>query len=293
MEIDSFAAGGALKPDGDRFRRDEEPRFLIGVGDYRCKEASLTIKFQGLSFYLLIGSLKEITFFCLDDRGEEEDVGKLRQGAKLVLELGPCKDCERYQYKSFELNIVVSQACLAGVSLLCVSHNLRKHGIRKFLFVDQLSGRMGRLKFLVVTDSQFTTLFQTTAYSGRITYINGGDFAVSAVVQVVGIILCLCEEHLKEADKTGEDDRCLMGFCWTLDVHWASEETTLTLFSSRSAFHFDLTDPVLKPLLYLWLRIFSGIMTGNTYVVSTQQGWITDMFSSQVKPASLTAHLNT
>uniref|UniRef100_A0A1J3ENK6 Uncharacterized protein n=1 Tax=Noccaea caerulescens TaxID=107243 RepID=A0A1J3ENK6_NOCCA len=229
-----------------------------------------------------------------------------------VLELGHCLDCERYQYKSFELNIVISQACLAGVSLLCVSHNLRKHGIRKFLFVDQLSGRMGRLKaqyiqqisnsvkllafwslpcfalkavremirmlyvphdqpwlsvaillsmilswtylstiflaasamfhlvcnlqvihfedyaklldaeseislfiyehirlryylskishrfriflllqFLVVTVSQFTTLFQTTAYSGRITYINGGDFAVSAVVQVVGIILCL------------------------------------------------------------------------------------------------------
>ncbi|KAH0858146.1 hypothetical protein HID58_086407 [Brassica napus] len=208
-------------------------------------------------------------------------------------------------YKSFELNIVVSHACLAVVSLLCVSHNLRKHGIRKFLFVDQLSGRMGRLKaqyiqllalwslpcfglkavreiirmlyvphdqpwlsvlillsiilswtylstiflaasamfhlvcnlqvihfedyaklldgeseislfiyehiclrhylskisyrfriflllqFLVDTISQFTTFFQTTAYSGRITYINGGDFAVSAVVQVVGIILCM------------------------------------------------------------------------------------------------------
>ncbi|KAL1216422.1 hypothetical protein V5N11_026353 [Cardamine amara subsp. amara] len=230
----------------------------------------------------------------------------------IVLELGHCLGCDRYQYKSFELNIVVSQACLAGVSLLCVSHNLRKHGIRKFLFVDQLSGRMGRLKaqyiqqisnsvrllavwslpcfvlkavrevirmlyvphdqpwlsvaillsmilswtylstiflaasamfhlvcnlqvihfedyakllegeseislfiyehvrlrhylskishrfriflllqFLVVTASQFTTLFQTTAYSGRITYVNGGDFAVSAVVQVVGIILCL------------------------------------------------------------------------------------------------------
>ncbi|KAJ4884177.1 hypothetical protein Rs2_34270 [Raphanus sativus] len=229
-----------------------------------------------------------------------------------VLELGHCEGCERYQNKSFELNIVVSQACLAGVSLLCVSHNLRKYGIREFLFVDQLSGRMGRLKshymlqisnsvkllglwslicfvlkavreiirmlyvphdqpwlsvvillsmilswtylstiflaassmfhlvcnlqvihfedyaklldeeseisffigehtnlrrylskishrfriflvlqFLVVTASQITTLVQTTAYSGRITYINGGDFAVSAVVQVVGIILCL------------------------------------------------------------------------------------------------------
>ncbi|CAN6858775.1 unnamed protein product [Brassica oleracea] len=223
-----------------------------------------------------------------------------------VLELGHYKDCERYQYKSIELNIVVSHVCLAVVSLLCVSHNLRKHGIRKFLFVDQLSGRMGRLKaqyiqllalwslpcfglkavreiirmlyvphdqpwlsvlillsmilswtylstiflaasamfhlvcnlhvihfedyaklldgeseislfiyehiclrhylskisyrfriflllqFLVVAISQFTTFFQTTAYSGRITYINGGDFTViSAVVQVVGIILCM------------------------------------------------------------------------------------------------------
>lgn len=63
-----------------------------------------------------------------------------------VLELGHCEGCETYQNKSFELNIVVSQACLAGVSLLCVSHNLRKYGIREFLFVDQLSGRMGRLK---------------------------------------------------------------------------------------------------------------------------------------------------
>ncbi|KAH0880480.1 hypothetical protein HID58_067874 [Brassica napus] len=208
MEIDSIAAGGALKPDGDRFRRDEEPRFLIGEELSGLIPGAVRFTFPSLALSL---HPPEITFFCLDDRGEEEDVGKLRQGAKLVLELGPCKDCERYQYKSFELNIVVSQACLAGVSLLCVSHNLRKHGIRKFLFVDQLSGRMGRLKFLyiqqtrtlldclyfchspflVVTDSQFTTLFQTTAYSGRITYINGGDFAVSAVVQVVGIILCL------------------------------------------------------------------------------------------------------
>ncbi|CAH2076150.1 unnamed protein product [Thlaspi arvense] len=35
------------------------------------------------------------------------------------------------------------------------------------------------LQFPVVTVSQFTTLFQTTAYSGRITYINGGDFAAT------------------------------------------------------------------------------------------------------------------
>ncbi|KAJ0038344.1 hypothetical protein Pint_23674 [Pistacia integerrima] len=47
------------------------------------------------------------------------------------------------------------------------------------------------LEFLFVTASLFVTLFQTTAYSGIITFINGGDFAVSSVVQVVGIIICL------------------------------------------------------------------------------------------------------
>lgn len=40
------------------------------------------------------------------------------------------------------------------------------------------------LEFLVVTASQFITLFQTTGYSGIITFINGGDFAVSLVLHV-------------------------------------------------------------------------------------------------------------
>jgi hypothetical protein len=35
------------------------------------------------------------------------------------------------------------------------------------------------LEFLVVTASQFVTLLQSTGYSGTITFINGGDFAVS------------------------------------------------------------------------------------------------------------------
>lgn len=230
----------------------------------------------------------------------------------IALEVSDCSDCEAYQIKDFELEIVVSQACLAAVSLLCLSHNLRKYGIRKFLFVDRYSGQMARFRdeyirkvldtahylvwwilpcfilktareiarilygpheswwlsvaillaliiswiyvttiylfacilfhlvcnlqiihfddygkcfekesdvmvlieehirlrhhlskishrfriylllvFLVVTASQFVTLFQTTGYSGPITFTNGGDFAVSSVVQVVGIILCL------------------------------------------------------------------------------------------------------
>ncbi|KAF7839803.1 uncharacterized protein G2W53_008285 [Senna tora] len=47
------------------------------------------------------------------------------------------------------------------------------------------------LEFLVVTASQFVTLLQITVYGGIITFTNGGDFVVSTLVQVVGIIVCL------------------------------------------------------------------------------------------------------
>ncbi|XP_057984887.1 uncharacterized protein LOC110631696 isoform X3 [Hevea brasiliensis] len=231
----------------------------------------------------------------------------------MILELSKCGGCEKYQIKDFELDIVASQACLAAVSLACLSHSLRKYGIRKFLFLDRRSGpimaRFGHkyvqqmkdslrllilwslpcfilkvvrevirvlyvqheswwlsaailfglilswgyvstislsasilfhlvcnlqvihfddyaklleresdvlvfieehihlryhlskishrfrifllLQFCVVTASQIVTLFQTTGYSGIITVINGGDFAVSSIVQVVGISICL------------------------------------------------------------------------------------------------------
>lgn len=64
----------------------------------------------------------------------------------VVLELSSCEDCEEYQIQDFELEIIASQACLAAVSLLCLSHNLRKYGIRKFLFVDKYSGHMLRFR---------------------------------------------------------------------------------------------------------------------------------------------------
>ncbi|TXG56095.1 hypothetical protein EZV62_017408 [Acer yangbiense] len=230
----------------------------------------------------------------------------------VILELSNCPGCEKGQVKNFEQVIVASQACLAAVSLLCLSYNFRKYGIRRFLFVDRYSGQLARfrnqyiqqikgsirllllwslpcfilkvirevlrilyvrneswwlstaillalvlswtflstislsasilfhlvcnlqvihfddyaklleresdvlvlmeehirlryhlskishrfriylvLEFLVVTASQCMTLFQTTGYTGIITFINGGDFAVFTIVQVVGIILCL------------------------------------------------------------------------------------------------------
>ncbi|GAV89581.1 DUF3537 domain-containing protein [Cephalotus follicularis] len=226
----------------------------------------------------------------------------------VILELA---SCSTYQIKEFELQILASESCLAAVSLICLSHNLRKYGLRKFLFVDRYRGQMARfrdqyvhqisnslrllvwwllpcfllkiarevvrilyvhdswwlsvtgfavlilswtyvsvislavcalfhllcnlqvihfddyaklleresevlllieehirlrhqlskishrfrifllLDFSVVTISQIITLFQTTGYSGTITIINGGDFAVTLIVQVFGIILCL------------------------------------------------------------------------------------------------------
>lgn len=58
----------------------------------------------------------------------------------VILELSKCGDCKKYQIKDFELDIVASQACLAAVSLACISHSLRKYGIRKFLFVERCAG---------------------------------------------------------------------------------------------------------------------------------------------------------
>ncbi|GJS18298.1 neuropeptides B/W receptor type like protein [Tanacetum coccineum] len=70
-----------------------------------------------------------------------------------------CLRCDLYQVKGFELVVVSSHACLAAVALLCLSHNLRKYGI--------------------------------TEFRDKVTFINGGDYAVSSIAQVVGVILCL------------------------------------------------------------------------------------------------------
>ncbi|PNY06226.1 hypothetical protein L195_g002689, partial [Trifolium pratense] len=179
-----------------------------------------------------------------------------------------CLECEKYELRGCEMVIVTFQASLAAVSLLCISHCLRKYGLRRFLFVDRYTGHVAcfhrdyvnqisceksfafhiyniacvmfhlvcnlqvihfddygklleresdvlvfleehmrlryhlskishrfriylLLEFLVVTVSQVVTLLQITGYRDMITMVNGGDFAVSTLVQVVGIIMCL------------------------------------------------------------------------------------------------------
>uniref|UniRef100_A0A1D1YEC1 Uncharacterized protein n=1 Tax=Anthurium amnicola TaxID=1678845 RepID=A0A1D1YEC1_9ARAE len=68
----------------------------------------------------------------------------------------------------FDACVMASQASLAAVSLLCVSHNLRKYGVRKLLFVGKcyegLDGLHGQ-------------------YVDRI--------KVCAAIQVIGIVICL------------------------------------------------------------------------------------------------------
>ncbi|RVX17953.1 hypothetical protein CK203_004127 [Vitis vinifera] len=122
----------------------------------------------------------------------------------LCIELSNCSNCEKYQIKRFELEILVSEVVVAAISLLCISHNLRKYGVRRFLFVDRYHGRLiqfreeyvqrVRYQYYLLKKagaSQFVALFQTTGNRGIINFVNGSDFVVSSIVQVVGIILCL------------------------------------------------------------------------------------------------------
>ncbi|XP_021854713.1 uncharacterized protein [Spinacia oleracea] len=64
----------------------------------------------------------------------------------LIIELTHCSDCEDYQVKDFEYEILTSHLLLGGVSLICVAYNINKRGFRKFLFVDRYRGYTARFK---------------------------------------------------------------------------------------------------------------------------------------------------
>ncbi|XP_072992618.1 uncharacterized protein [Typha latifolia] len=274
-----------------------------------------------------------------------------------VIVLSGCRrragdSCEEYQVEGFELCVLISEIAAAAVSLACVSRNLFKYGIRRFLFVDQHHGQSDRfqkeyvhkiqglfslllwwllpcflvktarevlrfvhifhesiwrsvvillasitswtylnaivlssctlfnlvcnlqvihfvdygklleqdadplvyleehvrlrynlykishrfrifllLLFLVVTASQFVVLFQTTGYNGTINFTNGGDLAVSSVVQVVAIILCL-----NAGAKISHRAQGIASLAsrWHALVTCSSSDTTLTRVSNSS-----------------------------------------------------------
>ncbi|KAG6515618.1 hypothetical protein ZIOFF_026047 [Zingiber officinale] len=104
--------------------------------------------------------------------------------------------CEEYKVEQFELCVLLSEVSLAAVSLVCISHNLLKYGIRRFLFVDQHHGHVQRFQKEYVRKIQvgflrFFFCFSDRSYSGKINFTNAGSLAVSSVVQVVVIVLCL------------------------------------------------------------------------------------------------------
>lgn len=68
-----------------------------------------------------------------------------------------CSNCEHYQIRTFELEIFTSQAIVAGISLLCISHNLRKYGVRKLLFVDQCHGHTSQFRQQYIQKIQVST----------------------------------------------------------------------------------------------------------------------------------------
>ncbi|CAK7336663.1 unnamed protein product [Dovyalis caffra] len=57
-----------------------------------------------------------------------------------------CPDCKKYQISSFELQVLVFQCLVAAISFVCISHSLRKYGVRKFLFVDRFHGHMAQFR---------------------------------------------------------------------------------------------------------------------------------------------------
>lgn len=60
----------------------------------------------------------------------------------IIINFSYCSNCDKYEIRVFELEILASQSLVAAISMICISHNLRKYGARKFLFVDHHHGHM-------------------------------------------------------------------------------------------------------------------------------------------------------
>ncbi|XP_057970365.1 uncharacterized protein LOC131159454 isoform X3 [Malania oleifera] len=110
----------------------------------------------------------------------------------LVIELSYCSHCERYQIKRFDLQILISEALVAAISLLSISHNLRKYGIRKFLFVDRDHGHMTQFREQYVQKiHDFFRLLALWVLPCFIVKTACEVVQVCSIVELVGIILCL------------------------------------------------------------------------------------------------------
>ncbi|KAJ6375407.1 hypothetical protein OIU77_000397 [Salix suchowensis] len=76
---------------------------------------------------------------------------------------------------------------------LDISQYIEEH-IRLTYYLSKISHRFRLfviLELLAVTASQVEALFQTTWNREIINFINGGDFVISSIVELVGLIICL------------------------------------------------------------------------------------------------------
>lgn len=101
------------------------------------------------------------------------------------------------------------------------------------------------LEFLIVTASQCVALLETTGNHDTINFINAADFAISSIVQLVGIIICL-----HAAAKISHRAQGLASFAckWHAIATCNSNETPLgTLDNGR---HIDAANSVVPVIDY-------------------------------------------
>ncbi|XP_057542995.1 uncharacterized protein LOC130821312 isoform X2 [Amaranthus tricolor] len=132
----------------DKFQQEEQnPQevvsVIVDVNEEDDKQLDKTL--QRLEFYL--------KFLCFDQTNPLKlllswvvfiFVGVLVP--MMMIELTHCMDCEDYQVKDFEYEILTSHLLLGGASLICMAYNINKRGFRKFLFVDRYRGYTNRFK---------------------------------------------------------------------------------------------------------------------------------------------------
>ncbi|KAL5717709.1 hypothetical protein ACHQM5_010681 [Ranunculus cassubicifolius] len=95
----------------------------------------------------------------------------------LIIEISSCSRCSKYLVSTFEYYILVFQGVLAAVSLLCISHIVRRHGLRNFLFVDRQHGRVTKFH------QQYTAKIQS--FFRLLILCTGPCFILKIILEVV------------------------------------------------------------------------------------------------------------
>lgn len=138
-----------------------------------------------------------------------------------------CSDCPKFQIRYFEFQILISQAIVAAVSLLCISHNIRKYGVRKLLFVDRYHGHtvQFRKQYIEKIHTFYRKVgvwlavcfvLKTAREVTRLIYLHRDSWQQSAIVMVVSLV------------------------CWTyLTVLFLSGAALLHLVGNLQLIHFE------------------------------------------------------